>query len=88
MFIYFQIAAQNCRKRKYDQVSCLETELSVARSKKEHFLSERVELLRRKQELAGKMSMLEKDILIKMGKEDRVITVDSNMLVLLERKAI
>ena len=60
----------------------------MARARKENFLSERVELLRRKQELAGKMSMLEKDILIKMGKEDMVITVDSNMLVLLERKAI
>ena len=88
LLYFFQIAAQNCRKRKIDQISCLETDLSLARTMKESILSERVELLGRKQELEGRMARLENDILFKMGKEDMVITVDNNMLVLLERKPI
>ena len=59
----------------------------MAKTRKESILSEQVKLLRRKQELTGKMSRLEKDILNKMGMEDLVITVDSNMLVHLEKKA-
>ena len=85
IYFIFQIAAQNCRKRKVDQISCLETDLSLARTRKESILSERVELLRTKQEMAGKMSGLEKDILIKMGMDDMMITVDSNMSVHLEK---
>ena len=59
----------------------------MAKTRKESILSEQVKLLRRKQELTGKMSRLEKDILNKMGMEELVITVDSNMLVHLEKKA-
>lgn len=81
-----KIAAQNCRKRKIEQISCLETDLRVARYRKENILSERVELLRRRQELVNRLGRLEKKILSKMGKEDSVITVDQNMLVQLVKK--
>ena len=60
--------------------------MRVARYRKENILSERVELLRRRQELMSRLGRLEKNILSKMGKEDSVITVDQNMLILLEKK--
>ena len=60
--------------------------MRVARYRKENILSERVELLRRRQELVSSLGRLEKNILSKMGKEDSVITVDQNMLILLEKK--
>ena len=60
--------------------------MRVARYRKENILSERVELLRRRQELVSRLGRLEKNILSKMGKEDSVITVDQNMLILLEKK--
>ena len=62
--------------------------MRVARDRKENILSERVELLRRRQELVSRLGRLEKNILSKMGKEDSVITVDQNMLVQLEDKKI
>ena len=60
--------------------------MRVARYRKENILSERVELLRRRQELVSRLGRLEKNILSKMGKEDSVITVDQNMLVQLVKK--
>ena len=60
--------------------------MRVARYRKENILSERVELLRRRQELVNRLGRLEKKILSKMGKEDSVITVDQNMLVQLVKK--
>ena len=60
--------------------------MRVARYRKENILSERVELLRRRRELVNRLGRLEKKILSKMGKEDSVITVDQNMLILLEKK--
>eukprot|EP00092_Neocalanus_flemingeri_P013056 GFUD01014070.1.p1 GENE.GFUD01014070.1~~GFUD01014070.1.p1 ORF type:complete len:372 (+),score=131.29 GFUD01014070.1:128-1117(+) len=83
-----KIAAQNCRKRKISQVSCLESQLSLARSRKENILSERVELLRRHQKCRRRLGKLERDILIRMGKEESswVINVDRNMVVKVEHK--
>ena len=62
--------------------------MRVARDRKENILSERVELLRRRQELVSRLGRLEKNILSKMGKEDSVITLDQNMLIQLEKKKI
>jgi hypothetical protein len=59
--------------------------LRVARGRKENILSERVELLRRRQELVSRLGRLEKNILSKMGKEDSMITVDQNMMVQMEK---
>ena len=60
--------------------------MRVARYRKENILSERVELLRRRQELVIRLGMLEKKILIKMEEEDSVVIMDSNMIIHLERK--
>ena len=81
MIFYFQIAAQNCRKRKMSQISSLETQLVQARMKKEKILSERVKLLWRKQEWRRKLDMMEKKVLKMMGKEEShwMLSVDSNM---------
>ena len=62
--------------------------MRVARSRKENILSERVELLRRRQELVSRLDRLENNILSKVGKEDSVITLDQNMLIQLENKKI
>jgi hypothetical protein len=61
--------------------------LSLARSKKENILSERIKLLRRRQELVSNLDRLERDILIKMGKEDCVIVQDRNMLLHLMKRS-
>ena len=83
MFLfYFQIAAQNCRKRKASQLSCLEEHLRQERSRKEEILSERVKLLWRQQELARGLDRLERDIVITMKQdEDWMISFDQNMIV-------
>ena len=81
--LFFQIAAQNCRKRKLSQISSLETELVQARMKKEKILSERVKLLWMKQEWRRKLEMVEKKVLKMMGKEEHnwMLSVDSNLVV-------
>ena len=58
----------------------------MARDRKENILSERVELLRRRQELVSRLGRLEKNILSKMGREDSVMTVDQNMQIHLQKK--
>ena len=81
--LVFQIAAQNCRKRKMSQISNLESDLVEARIKKEKILSERVRLLWLKQEWKRKLTMMEKKVLKIMGKEenDWMLIVDSNLAV-------
>merc|ERR1711942_573482 len=83
-----KIAAQNCRKRKLEQVTALERDLRLARDRKEKILTERVQLLRRRQEMVAKLGRLEKNILCKMGKEDFAITVDDNSHVNIKRRII
>ena len=59
----------------------------MARSKKENILSERVELLRQQQEWVRRLGRLERDILIRLGKEEKnwVIRVDRNRDVRVEQ---
>jgi len=85
-----KIAAQNCRKRKISQISCLESQLSHARSRKENILGERVELLRQQQEWMRRLGRIERDILIRMGKEENkwVIKMDRNMEVKVEQAGV
>ena len=73
-----QIAAQNCRKRKLEQVNILETELLEARRNKERILSERVRLLQRRQELWSKINNLEAGILSKLGSPNAKLRLDEN----------
>ena len=58
----------------------------MARDRKENILSERVELLRRRQELVSRLGRLEKNILSKMGREDAVMTLNQNMQIHMEKK--
>ena len=69
-------------------MSCLESELRQARSRKEQILSERVKLLWRQQEMARGLDRLERDILIKMKKDggDWMISVDQNHYVTVVQK--
>ena len=65
------------------QISNLETELVLARRKKEKILSERVKLLWMKQEWRRKLEMMEEKILKMMGKKENnwMLCVDSNLVV-------
>ena len=64
--------------------------MSLARSRKENILAERVELLRKQQEWVMRLGRLERNILIRMGKEEKdwMIIVDRNMEVHLEQKKV
>ena len=66
----------------------MERDLRLARDRKEKILTERVQLLRRRQEMVAKLGRLEKNILCKMGKEDFAITVDDNSHVNIKRRMI
>ena len=65
-----QIAAQNCRKRKVEQIYSLEEELNYARVRKKAILSERAELLRRQQEGRARLARLERAVLGALGKAE------------------
>ena len=62
--------------------------MSLARSRKKNILTERVELLRKRQEVAGRLTRLEEDVLIKMGKEELMITGNNDLAVNLKRTHI
>ena len=76
----FQIAAQNCRKRKVDQIFNLEEDLAMVRNRKKIILSERAELLRQEQEVRRSLNSLERRILIAAGKTDESwnVSIDEN----------
>ena len=63
--------------------------MTQIRERKERILRERVRLLCRRQELVRRMGRLEKDILSKMGKEQRdwMITANSNVVTIEMKKA-
>ena len=68
MFIFFfqinfQVAAQNCRKRKMDLISQLEDQVNKARRQKQSLLAEREELYRLRDEWTHKLLDLETEVL-------------------------
>lgn len=73
-----KIAAQNCRKRKVDQIFNLEEDIALVRNRKKVILSERAELLRQKQEVRTSLELLERKVFTAVGKSgDRwILTVD------------
>jgi len=75
-----KIAAQNCRKRKVDQIFSLEDDLSMIRNRKKIILSERAELLRQEQEVRGALFSLQRKILLAVGKSEEhwKLSVDEN----------
>jgi len=79
-----KIAAQNCRKRKLEQICLLETDLSDARTRKEELVKERVELLRLRREWQEKLERLEEGILGDLGRQGSVLKVNPENLVVVE----
>ena len=59
----FQIAAQNCRKRKYEQINCLEEELEHFHHRKETLKKEKIELKEIHKAWAERIANLENYIL-------------------------
>ena len=63
-----KIAAQNCRKRKVDQITNLAVEVEAVRDKKSRILSERVSLALALETWQDKLRRLETFILHKLGR--------------------
>ncbi len=72
----FQVAAQNCRKRKMDLISQLEAEVSRARQQKQMLLAEREELYRMRNEWTHKLLNLESEVLRGLNKNVKDFTLD------------
>ena len=62
-----QIAAQNCRKRKIEQISDLEEELGSVRSRKSNLLKEREELMFNHMDWTLRLEKLEMHIVESLG---------------------
>jgi len=74
-----KIAAQNCRKRKVEQIYSLEEDLHDARNKKKIILTERAELLRVKQEWMTRLIQMERSLLRSAGKTEKCWRVETNL---------
>lgn len=72
----FQVAAQNCRKRKIDQIAQLEEEVHRARTRKQNLLMERETLFRQRDEWRSKLMGVEEDILSGMGRNTKEFRLD------------
>ena len=66
--IIFQVAAQNCRKRKLNLISHLQDEVDKYRQTKQNLLAERQELYRMRNEWTNKLLTLEDQVLRGLGK--------------------
>jgi hypothetical protein len=67
--LFFQVAAQNCRRRKLDLISSLEVEVNRARQHKQQLLAEREELYRLRHEWSEKLRQLEEAVLRGLNKD-------------------
>ena len=67
MHPFFQIAAQNCRKRKMEQISDLEIEIGSVRSRKINLLEEREELMLKQQDWTLRLENLERQVSVDFG---------------------
>ena len=68
-YVYlFQVAAQNCRKRKLNLISHLQDEVDKYRQTKQSLLAERQELYRMRNEWTNKLYDLEDQVLRGLGK--------------------
>merc|ERR1719347_1456455 len=71
-----KIAAQNCRKRKVDQICSLEEDLAMVRNRKKAILTDRAELLRQEQEVRARLFTMERKILSAVGKSHQTWTLN------------
>eukprot|EP00094_Tigriopus_californicus_P012483 TCALIF_12068-PA protein Name:"Similar to cnc Segmentation protein cap'n'collar (Drosophila melanogaster)" AED:0.10 eAED:0.10 QI:0/0.66/0.75/0.75/1/1/4/1319/329 len=71
-----KVAAQNCRKRKIDQIAQLEEEVHRARTRKQNLLMERETLFRQRDEWRSKLMGVEEDILSEMGRNTKEFRLD------------
>ena len=62
-----QIAAQNCRRRKTDQITELEEEVGVVRTRKTNLVLEQEDLVTKHKEWCVKLSTLERQVLDSLG---------------------
>ena len=76
VLLVFQVAAQNCRKRKIDLISQLEEEVSRARQQKQNLIAEREELYRLRNEWTTKLHNLESAVLTGLNRNVRDYTFD------------
>ena len=77
MFVFvFQVAAQNCRKRKIDLISQLEEEVTRARQQKQNLMAERAELYRLRNEWTTKLQNLESAVLQGLNRNVKDYTLD------------
>ena len=63
----FQIAAQNCRRRKVDQISVLEEEVAGVRRRRERLQEEREELEESRMRFKEKLRVLEQFVISNLG---------------------
>ncbi len=70
------MAAQNCRKRKIDQIAQLERQVEEARVRKRQLINDREELYRQREEWASRLTSLEADILQGMSKSSKEFRLD------------
>ena len=72
----FQVAAQNCRKRKMDLISQLEDQVNNARAQKQSLLAEREELYRLRDEWTHKLLNMETEVLRGLNRKVNDYTFD------------
>ena len=65
-----KIAAQNCRKRKVDQITNLAEEVEEVRERKNRILRERMELGRSLETWQARLDKLERFILAKLNRDE------------------
>ena len=68
-FLVFQVAAQNCRRRKLDLITNLSDEIVRAREYKQQLLAEREHLYRLRNEWSNKLLQLEESVLRGMDRD-------------------
>ena len=76
LYFTFQVAAQNCRKRKMDLISHLEEEVSKTRQQKQILLAEREELCRLTKEWTNKLMNLEASVLLALNRNPETYVLD------------
>ena len=74
---WFQVAAQNCRKRKIDQIAHLEQQVEQARQRKERLMHERRMLYTQRRTWAERLSEVEEEILTGLDKSVEDFALDT-----------